>query len=77
MPDSPMQTTVQSPIPRAVNPLSLSIDELARLLSAAGGKRVTAEQIRADVDAGAPVGAGGRINLVHYAAWLIRQVQSK
>jgi len=28
------------------------------------------EQVQADIDAGAPVGAGGRLNLVHHAAWL-------
>lgn len=68
-----------------VNPLSLSIEEAARLLSAAGGPglpggpggRVTVEQLRADIDAGAPVGRDGRINLVHYVAWLLREVQSK
>lgn len=64
----------------AMNPTSLSIDEVSRLLSLAGGnlrKRVTVEQIQADIDAGAPVGPGGRINLVHYAAWLLREVQAR
>ncbi len=60
-----------------VNPLSLSIDETARMLSAGGQKRVTAEQVQADIDAGAPVGRDGRINLIHYAAWLIREVQAR
>jgi hypothetical protein len=62
--------------PTRVNPLSLSVEELARMLSGAGGRKVTPEQVQADIDAGAPVGPGGRINLVHYAAWLIREVQS-
>ena len=59
-----------------VNPLALSVEEAARMLSAAGGKRITPEQVQADIDAGAPVGADGRINLVHYAAWLVREVQA-
>jgi len=67
----------QNPVHTQVNPLSLSIDETARMLSGAGGKRVTPEQVQADIDAGAPVGPGGQINLVHYAAWLVREVQSK
>lgn len=50
------------------------INDAARLLSAAGGTRVTAEMIRADVAAGAPTNADGTINLVHYAAWLIREM---
>jgi hypothetical protein len=77
MAESPMQNPLQAPIPATVNPLSLSIDELARMLSAGGGRRVTAEQVQADLDAGAPVGRDGRINLVQYAAWLLREVQSR
>lgn len=61
----------------AVNPMALTVEELARLLTAAGGLRVTPEQVRADLEAGAPVGRDGRINLVHYAAWLAREVQSR
>jgi hypothetical protein len=77
MAESPMQNPLQSPVPATVNPLSLSIDELARMLSAGGGRRVTAEQVQADLDAGAPVGRDGRINLVQYAAWLLREVQAR
>jgi hypothetical protein len=60
----------------AVNPASLSIEDMARLLSAAGGRRVTPEQVQADIEAGAPLGPGGRLNLVHYTAWLVREVQA-
>lgn len=61
----------------AVNPTALSVEEVSRLLSAAGGKRITVEQVQADLDAGAPVGRDGKINLVHYAAWLVREVQTR
>jgi len=61
----------------AVNPMALSVEEVSRLLSAAGGKRITVEHVQADLDAGAPVGPDGRINLVHYAAWLVREVQAR
>jgi hypothetical protein len=61
----------------AVNPMALSVEEVSRLLAAAGGKKITPEQVRADIAAGAPVGPDGRINLVHYAAWLIREVQTR
>ena len=77
MPDSPLQNPVQSPVPATVNPMALSVEETARMLAAGGGRRVTPEQVQADVDAGAPVGRDGRINLVHYAAWLVREVQAK
>jgi hypothetical protein len=60
----------------AANPLSVSAVELARLLSAAGGKQVTAEMIQRDVDMGAPTNANGTINLIHYTAWLLREAQN-
>jgi len=63
--------------PPAVNPTSLSVEDMARLLSAGGGRKVTPEQVQMDIDAGAPVLPGGRINLVHYAAWLVREVQTR
>ena len=65
-----------APPPTKVNPLSLSVTEAARMLSAAGGRIITPAQIQADLAAGAPVGPEGRINLIHYAAWLVREVQA-
>jgi hypothetical protein len=38
-----------------------------------GGERVTEEMIRADLAAGAPKNPDGTINLVHYAAWLVKE----
>jgi len=73
MPDSSRHNSAQT----QVNPMSLSIEETARVLSATGQRRITPEQVQADIDAGAPVGGDGRINLVHYAAWLVREVQSR
>lgn len=47
-----------------LNPTALPVAEAARLLSAAGGTRVTSEMIHVDVDAGAisgrPLRDGGR-----------------
>ncbi len=37
-----------------------------------GGKPVTTAMLETDIDAGAPTNADGSINLVHYAAWLVR-----
>lgn len=56
------------------HPAALAVEDAARLLSAAGGQRITAEMIAADVAAGAPTNADGTINLVHYAAWLTREM---
>ncbi|MCC7407362.1 MAG: hypothetical protein IT442_04780 [Phycisphaeraceae bacterium] len=52
------------------------MEDVAKLLSAAGGRKVTPQDVQADIDAGAPVGRDGRMNLVHYTAWLIREVQA-
>jgi hypothetical protein len=56
-----------------INPLALSIPDAARLLSKAGGRVISTEQIEADVVAGAPCHADGTINLVTYAAWLSQE----
>ena len=47
-----------------VNPAALSIAQLARMLG------VPPQKVQEHVDAGAPTGPGGTVNLVHYAAWL-------
>ena len=53
---------------------ALTVAQAAKVLSTAGGRRVTEEMIRADVDAGAPVNADGTVNLVHYTAWLAKEM---
>ena len=56
-----------------LNPTSLSVADLARLLTKVGGQPVTIATLEADIAAGAPVNADGTVNLVHYAAWLVRE----
>jgi hypothetical protein len=56
-----------------INPLALAISDAAKLLSKAGGRVIGAEQIEADVAAGAPTNGDGTINLVTYTAWLSRE----
>jgi hypothetical protein len=53
---------------------ALTVAQAAKVLSAAGGRRITEDMLRADIDAGAPVNADGTLNLVHYTAWLVREV---
>ena len=45
-------------------------------MSRLGGKAVTEAMLRADIDAGAPANADGSINLVHYAAWLVKEMSA-
>jgi hypothetical protein len=47
------------------------------MLSRAGGQRVTEAMLSADIDAGAPTNPDGTINLVHYAAWLVKEMSSR
>ena len=51
---------------------ALNAEQLAKVLSAAGGRRITEEMICADMDAGAPVNPDGTVNLIHYTAWLVK-----
>mgnify|MGYP000047134352 CR=1 FL=1 len=52
---------------------ALTVADLAKLLSKSAGKSVTAEMLHKDIDAGAPVNSDGTVNLVHYAAWLVKE----
>ena len=38
---------------------------------------VTINMLEADLAAGAPANADGSINLVHYAAWLVREISAR
>ncbi len=57
-----------------LNPNALGIADAARLLTKVGSWPVTEEMIRTDIGAGAPENADGTLNLVHYAAWLVREM---
>jgi hypothetical protein len=59
-----------------LNPAALPVADAARVLTRLGGKAVTEVMLRADIDAGAPVNADGTLNLVHYAAWLVKEMTS-
>ena len=55
---------------------ALTPAQVAKILAAAGSRRITEAMIRVDIAAGAPANTDprnpGTINLVHYAAWLVR-----
>lgn len=63
--------------PSGIKVTALSLADLARLLSKSAGRTVPVETIRRDVDAGAPVNPDGTVNLVHYAAWLVKEVAAR
>jgi hypothetical protein len=57
-----------------VDPTRLSPEQAAKLLSAASKIRIPIEQIAEDIEAGAPRNADGTLNLVHYAAWIVKEL---
>jgi hypothetical protein len=57
-----------------LDPAAIPVVGLARMLSRAGGKPIAIDAIEADIAAGAPVNDDGSINLVHYAAWLVKEM---
>jgi hypothetical protein len=65
MPDAPEKPQL--------SPTALPVREAARLLSKAGGRLITDDMLQADIDAGAPTNPDGSLNLVHYAAWLVKE----
>jgi hypothetical protein len=60
-----------------LNPSALTPLNAARLLTKVSGQTIGVETIQADLAAGAPANADGTINLVHYAAWLVREMAEK
>ena len=53
---------------------ALTVAQAVKVLSAAGGRRIGEQMLRADIDSGAPVNADGTLNLVHYTAWLVKEM---
>lgn len=61
------KTTRQSP----VNLTRLSVEDVAKIFKASGYRTCTAAAIAADLAAGAPA-EDGKLNFMHYAAWLVK-----
>ena len=56
------------PNSQQLNPAALTAEDAARALG------LSVDAIRQDIAEGAPTNADGSVNLVHYAAWLIKDV---
>lgn len=52
----------------SIDPNRLFVEDASKLLS------VSPEQIALDLEAGLPTNSDGTINLVYYAAWLIKEM---
>ena len=60
-----------------LNPAALSVTDTARLLTRVGGQSITEAMIERDIDDGAPTNGDGTINLVYFAAWLVRDLAER
>ncbi len=60
-----------------IDPSALQPQDVARIMSAASGRAITAVMVQDAVDAGAPATADGRINLVQFMAWLEKEMASR
>jgi len=62
-------------VKESIDPARLRPDQVAAMLSRVGEREVTVSDIDADVSAGAPANEDGSMSLVHYGAWLTREVE--
>jgi hypothetical protein len=58
----------------SIDPTRLTAEQASKLLSAAAKIRIPTEQIIEDLAAGAPANTDGTVNLVHYAAWIVKEL---
>ncbi len=58
---------------KRISLVALTKEQLIELLTKVGSSTISAESLEADIAQGAPVNEDGTINLIHYAAWLIRE----
>jgi len=57
-----------------LQPTAMTVEDDARILTAAGGRPVTREMIETDLQDGAPVNPDGTVNLIQYAAWIVKEM---
>ena len=61
---------------RPIKITALTPEEVAKLLSGASRKAVSAEDIRAIAETAGILSANGTINLIEYTAFLVREIAS-
>lgn len=57
-----------------LSPMAMSLEDVVSLLTKVGGHPVTLTMLAEDIDAGAPTNSDGTLHLVHYAAWIVREL---
>jgi len=54
---------------------ALTLNDAATVLGRASGRSVTIDVLRTHVRAGAPTNPDGTLNMIAYAAWLVKNVK--
>ena len=57
-----------------LNPNAMTAEQAALLFSKLTRRRIPVEQVRTDIDAGAPTDEAGRLNVLTYTAWLLKEM---
>lgn len=55
-----------------INLLALTREQLVALLTKVGSANYSMEMLDSDIAYGMPLNADGTVNLIYYAAWLLR-----
>lgn len=58
---------------KRISLVALTKEQLVELLVKVGSSTFTRDTLESDISKRAPVNDDGTINLIHYAAWLIRE----
>ena len=58
---------------KRISLVALTKEQLVELLVKVGSSTISSDTLESDISKGAPVNDDGTINLIHYAAWLIRE----
>jgi hypothetical protein len=56
-----------------LNPNAMTAEQTAAMFSKLRRRRVPVAEIEADVEAGAPTNDAGRLNLLTYTAWMLKE----
>lgn len=58
------------------NLLALKPDQLVDVLVKSGFRDMTLELLHSDFDLGAPRNPDGTVNLIHYMAWMLKEINN-
>lgn len=54
------------------NPRALTKEEVVTVLRHSGSRTISKEALEADIESGAPVNEDGTVDIIAYAAWILK-----